>query len=63
MPVHLKGGTVDALLYRTTMTLTVLGEKIPICFKLHHLFPAELFLVKAARIVTICLTPKQQEKS
>ncbi|XP_038547891.1 cytochrome c oxidase subunit 7A2, mitochondrial-like [Micropterus salmoides] len=25
MPVHLKGGTVDALLYRTTMTLTVLG--------------------------------------
>lgn len=28
MPVHLKGGTVDALLYRTTMGLTVVGEKI-----------------------------------
>ncbi|KAA8582945.1 cytochrome c oxidase subunit 7A2b [Etheostoma spectabile] len=25
MPVHLKGGTSDALLYRTTMALTVLG--------------------------------------
>ncbi|XP_072320482.1 cytochrome c oxidase subunit 7A2, mitochondrial-like [Eucyclogobius newberryi] len=25
MPVHLKGGTSDALLYRTTMVLTVLG--------------------------------------
>ncbi|KAM9703624.1 cytochrome c oxidase subunit 7A2, mitochondrial-like isoform 1-T5 [Menidia menidia] len=25
MPVHLKGGSVDALLYRTTMALTVLG--------------------------------------
>ncbi|XP_076611685.1 cytochrome c oxidase subunit 7A2b [Chaetodon auriga] len=25
MPVHLKGGTADALLYRTTMVLTVLG--------------------------------------
>ncbi|CAJ1077706.1 hypothetical protein FQN60_015491 [Xyrichtys novacula] len=25
IPVHLKGGTVDALLYRTTMMLTVLG--------------------------------------
>ncbi|XP_034554734.1 cytochrome c oxidase subunit 7A2, mitochondrial [Notolabrus celidotus] len=25
MPVHLKGGGVDALLYRTTMALTVLG--------------------------------------
>lgn len=27
IPVHLKGGTADALLYRTTMALTVLGEK------------------------------------
>lgn len=26
MPVHLKGGTADALLYRTTMVLTVIGE-------------------------------------
>ncbi|KAM4633973.1 cytochrome c oxidase subunit 7A2b [Polymixia lowei] len=25
MPVHLKGGSSDALLYRTTMVLTVLG--------------------------------------
>ncbi|KAG8011517.1 Cytochrome c oxidase subunit 7A2, partial [Nibea albiflora] len=25
MPIHLKGGTKDALLYRTTMVLTVLG--------------------------------------
>ncbi|KAM9339109.1 cytochrome c oxidase subunit 7A2b [Symphorus nematophorus] len=25
MPVHLKGGTSDALLYRATMTLTILG--------------------------------------
>ncbi|KAJ8270826.1 hypothetical protein GJAV_G00119720 [Gymnothorax javanicus] len=25
MPVHLKGGTKDALLYRFTMVLTVLG--------------------------------------
>ncbi|XP_077566362.1 cytochrome c oxidase subunit 7A2b [Stigmatopora nigra] len=25
IPVHLKGGTADALLYRATMTLTVLG--------------------------------------
>ncbi|KAJ8392977.1 hypothetical protein AAFF_G00068810 [Aldrovandia affinis] len=25
IPVHLKGGTVDALLYRFTMTLTILG--------------------------------------
>ncbi|XP_074541248.1 cytochrome c oxidase subunit 7A2, mitochondrial-like [Halichoeres trimaculatus] len=25
MPIHLKGGTLDALLYRTTMVLTVLG--------------------------------------
>uniref|UniRef100_A0AAQ6A160 Cytochrome c oxidase subunit 7A2, mitochondrial n=1 Tax=Amphiprion ocellaris TaxID=80972 RepID=A0AAQ6A160_AMPOC len=25
MPVHLKGGSVDALLYRTTMALTILG--------------------------------------
>ncbi|MEQ2185538.1 hypothetical protein GOODEAATRI_019246, partial [Goodea atripinnis] len=27
MPVHLKGGSTDALLYRATMALTVLGEK------------------------------------
>lgn len=28
MPVHLKGGSADALLYRTTMALTVVGEKM-----------------------------------
>ena len=27
MPVHLKGGTGDAILYRATMVLTVFGEK------------------------------------
>lgn len=27
MPIHLKGGSSDALLYRATMVLTVLGEK------------------------------------
>lgn len=27
IPVHLKGGTSDALLYRATMVLTVVGEK------------------------------------
>lgn len=26
MPIHLKGGTKDALLYRTTMALTVFGS-------------------------------------
>ncbi|KAM6969680.1 cytochrome c oxidase subunit 7A2a [Tautogolabrus adspersus] len=26
MPIHLKGGTKDALLYRATMTLTVFGS-------------------------------------
>lgn len=26
MPVHLKGGSADALLYRMTMVLTVMGE-------------------------------------
>lgn len=26
MPVHLKGGSADALLYRMTMVLTVIGE-------------------------------------
>ncbi|XP_051265211.1 cytochrome c oxidase subunit 7A2, mitochondrial-like [Dicentrarchus labrax] len=25
IPIHLKGGTADALLYRTTMALTILG--------------------------------------
>ncbi|XP_054474640.1 cytochrome c oxidase subunit 7A2, mitochondrial [Anoplopoma fimbria] len=25
LPIHLKGGTADAVLYRTTMALTILG--------------------------------------
>lgn len=28
MPIHLKGGSSDAILYRMTMVLTVLGERI-----------------------------------
>uniref|UniRef100_A0AAY4CUR5 Cytochrome c oxidase subunit 7A2a n=1 Tax=Denticeps clupeoides TaxID=299321 RepID=A0AAY4CUR5_9TELE len=36
MPVHLKGGTTDALLYRATMTLTVLGTG----YVLYSLFDA-----------------------
>lgn len=28
MPVHLKGGTGDALLYRATMAMTVFGKKV-----------------------------------
>lgn len=28
MPIHLKGGPKDALLYRATMTLTILGGLI-----------------------------------
>lgn len=31
MPVHLKGGSGDALLYRTTMALTVLGKDTYLC--------------------------------
>ncbi|XP_043918885.1 cytochrome c oxidase subunit 7A2, mitochondrial-like [Protopterus annectens] len=38
VPVHLKGGTVDALLYRFTMTLTVIGA----CYSLYHLVKASL---------------------
>ncbi|KAM3871490.1 cytochrome c oxidase subunit 7A2, mitochondrial-like [Diretmus argenteus] len=26
MPVHLKGGSTDAVMYRATMTLTILGS-------------------------------------
>ncbi|XP_041035353.1 cytochrome c oxidase subunit 7A1, mitochondrial [Carcharodon carcharias] len=38
LPVHLKGGTVDAVLYRITMAITVGGT----CFSLYHLFQAAL---------------------
>ncbi|XP_070698546.1 cytochrome c oxidase subunit 7A2, mitochondrial-like [Pempheris klunzingeri] len=38
MPIHLKGGTKDALLYRTTMTLTVFG----VGYVLFELFTASM---------------------
>ncbi len=49
MPVHLKGGSADALLYRTTMALTVLGEKTLLCFKL--IFPVFFLKVKVKLLV------------
>ncbi|XP_063040584.1 cytochrome c oxidase subunit 7A2, mitochondrial-like [Engraulis encrasicolus] len=36
IPIHLKGGTKDALLYRTTMTLTILGS----AYVVYELFSA-----------------------
>ncbi|KAJ8356089.1 hypothetical protein SKAU_G00188830 [Synaphobranchus kaupii] len=36
MPVHLKGGTKDALMYRATMALTVMGAG----FVVYELFSA-----------------------
>ncbi|XP_069765643.1 cytochrome c oxidase subunit 7A1, mitochondrial [Narcine bancroftii] len=36
LPVHLKGGTVDAVLYRITMAITVGGT----CYSLYNLFLA-----------------------
>uniref|UniRef100_A0A3Q3WXE0 Cytochrome c oxidase subunit 7A2, mitochondrial n=1 Tax=Mola mola TaxID=94237 RepID=A0A3Q3WXE0_MOLML len=41
MPVHLKGGSADALLYRTTMALTVVGEKIFLTVTSSASFPTE----------------------
>ncbi|XP_060712092.1 cytochrome c oxidase subunit 7A2, mitochondrial [Hemiscyllium ocellatum] len=38
LPVHLKGGTVDAVLYRITMAITVGGT----FFSIYHLFQAAL---------------------
>nr|XP_056712287.1 cytochrome c oxidase subunit 7A2, mitochondrial [Euleptes europaea] len=38
LPVHLKGGIVDALLYRTTMTLSVFGT----VYVLYELFMAAM---------------------
>ncbi|XP_069390958.1 cytochrome c oxidase subunit 7A1, mitochondrial [Paralichthys olivaceus] len=43
LPVHLKGGTGDALLYRATMTLTVAGT----CYSLYWLFTASMPQKKA----------------
>uniref|UniRef100_A0A3Q0T0B5 Cytochrome c oxidase subunit 7A1, mitochondrial n=1 Tax=Amphilophus citrinellus TaxID=61819 RepID=A0A3Q0T0B5_AMPCI len=36
LPVHIKGGTGDVLLYRATMTLTIVGT----CYSLYWLFTA-----------------------
>ncbi|XP_060698327.1 cytochrome c oxidase subunit 7A2, mitochondrial-like [Hemiscyllium ocellatum] len=38
LPVHLKGGTVDTVLYHITMVITVRGAFFSIC----HLFQAAL---------------------
>ncbi|XP_051900269.1 cytochrome c oxidase subunit 7A2, mitochondrial [Pristis pectinata] len=43
LPVHLKGGTVDVVLYRITMAITVGGTM----FSLYHLFHAALPKPKA----------------
>ncbi|XP_068609868.1 cytochrome c oxidase subunit 7A2b [Brachionichthys hirsutus] len=39
LPVHLKGGTGDALLYRTTMVLTVVGVGYVVYELLKAAFP------------------------
>uniref|UniRef100_UPI00398F8760 cytochrome c oxidase subunit 7A1, mitochondrial n=1 Tax=Pristiophorus japonicus TaxID=55135 RepID=UPI00398F8760 len=38
LPVHLKGGTVDAVLYRITMAITIGGT----CYSLYNLLRASL---------------------
>ncbi|KAF3693389.1 Cytochrome c oxidase subunit 7A2, mitochondrial Cytochrome c oxidase subunit VIIa-liver/heart [Channa argus] len=38
LPVHIKGGTSDVLLYRATMTLTIAGT----CYSLYWLLMASL---------------------
>ncbi|CAN9510836.1 unnamed protein product [Ophioblennius macclurei] len=38
LPVHIKGGTVDVLLYRATMTLTITGT----CYSLYWLLCASM---------------------
>ncbi|XP_018542669.1 cytochrome c oxidase subunit 7A1, mitochondrial [Lates calcarifer] len=43
LPVHLKGGTQDVLLYRITMTLTMAGT----CYSLWWLFTASMPQKKA----------------
>ncbi|XP_053278790.1 cytochrome c oxidase subunit 7A2, mitochondrial [Pleuronectes platessa] len=43
LPVHLKGGTVDALLYRATMTITLGGT----CYSLYWLLKASMPQKKA----------------
>ncbi|XP_056283551.1 cytochrome c oxidase subunit 7A2, mitochondrial-like [Pseudoliparis swirei] len=39
LPIHLKGGAVDAVLYRATMTLTVLGAAYAVYELLQAAFP------------------------
>ncbi|CAL8334374.1 unnamed protein product [Boreogadus saida] len=39
LPVHIKGGTVDVLMYRATMTLTMAGTCYSIYWLLHASFP------------------------
>uniref|UniRef100_A0A669B2A9 Cytochrome c oxidase subunit 7A1, mitochondrial n=1 Tax=Oreochromis niloticus TaxID=8128 RepID=A0A669B2A9_ORENI len=38
LPVHIKGGTGDVLLYRATMTLTIAGEERCSSFQPHIAF-------------------------
>ncbi|XP_039987361.1 cytochrome c oxidase subunit 7A2, mitochondrial [Xiphias gladius] len=38
LPVHLKGGTRDVLLYRATMTLTITG----VCYSVYWLLVASM---------------------
>lgn len=45
MPVHLKGGPADALLYRSTMVLTIVGKHI------HKFPPCQVQLVR----ITSCI--------
>ncbi|XP_041851175.1 cytochrome c oxidase subunit 7A2, mitochondrial-like [Melanotaenia boesemani] len=43
LPVHVKGGTTDVLLYRATMTLTIAGT----CYSLYWLLVASMPQKKA----------------
>ncbi|KAM4628287.1 cytochrome c oxidase subunit 7A1, mitochondrial [Polymixia lowei] len=43
LPVHIKGGTSDVLMYRATMTLTIAGT----CYSLYWLLMASLPQKKA----------------
>uniref|UniRef100_A0A8D3D5Y5 Cytochrome c oxidase subunit 7A1, mitochondrial n=1 Tax=Scophthalmus maximus TaxID=52904 RepID=A0A8D3D5Y5_SCOMX len=43
LPVHLKGGSRDVLLYRATMTLTLAGT----CYSVYSLFKASMPQKKA----------------
>ncbi|XP_061918101.1 cytochrome c oxidase subunit 7A2, mitochondrial-like [Entelurus aequoreus] len=43
LPVHIKGGVVDVLLYRATMTLTIAGS----CYSLYWLLVAAMPRKKA----------------